>query len=149
VLCREEDEGWPFFFILKIPPNSFLGMARSGLVRAGMGLTRGGQSGKAGCLLRTSSSVILAPPVPRAAQWVHFSPSLSLPNSTRAVFLSATAKAGQPRAMSMSNVNPKQGTVTVTIIDPVTAKEGRTIHARIGASVLDVAQEHDMVCFYV
>jgi hypothetical protein len=46
----------------------------------------------------------------------------------------------------MSNVTPKQGTVTVKIIDPVTAKEGRQIQARIGASVLDVAQEHDMVC---
>ncbi len=123
-------------------------MVRSGLLRAGMGLTRGGWSGKSGCLLRKSSSVILAPPVPRAAQWVHFSASLSLHNSARAVSLPATAKAGQPRAMSMSDVAPKQGTVTVTIIDPVTAKEGRTIHARIGASVLDVAQEHDMVCFY-
>merc|ERR1712216_71494 len=48
------------------------------------------------------------------------------------------------RALSMSDVTPKEGTVAVTIVDPVTAKEGRLIHARIGASVLDVAQEHDM-----
>ena len=44
------------------------------------------------------------------------------------------------RALSMSDVTPKEGTVAVTIVDPVTAKEGRLIHARIGASVLDVAQ---------
>ena len=52
---------------------------------------------------------------------------------------------GQKRAMSMSEVSPQEGTVTVIIVDPVTAKEGRQIQARIGASVLDVAQEHDMV----
>ena len=47
--------------------------------------------------------------------------------------------------MSMSDVTPKEGTVTVTIIDPVTAKDGRQIQARIGASVLEIAQEHDLV----
>lgn len=50
----------------------------------------------------------------------------------------------QRRAMSMSDVTPKEGTVSITIIDPVTAKDGRTIQARIGASILDVAQQHDM-----
>lgn len=53
------------------------------------------------------------------------------------------ARVGRPpfsRALSMSDVTPKEGTVAVTIVDPVTAKEGRLIHARIGASVLDVAQ---------
>ena len=57
----------------------------------------------------------------------------------------AQARSQQVRGMAMSDVTPKQGTVTVTIIDPVTAKDGRQIQARIGASVLDVAQEHDMV----
>ena len=52
---------------------------------------------------------------------------------------------GQVRSMSMSEVTPKEGTVTVTIIDPVTAKDGRQIQARIGASVLEIAQEHDLV----
>lgn len=57
----------------------------------------------------------------------------------------AAARAQQMRGMAISDIKPKQGTVTVTIIDPVTAKDGRQIQARIGASVLDVAQEHDMV----
>jgi hypothetical protein len=55
------------------------------------------------------------------------------------------AQRGARRGLSMSEVIPKKGTVTVTVIDPVTAKDGREIQARIGASVLDVVQEHDMV----
>lgn len=58
----------------------------------------------------------------------------------------AQARSQHVRGMAMSDVTPQKGTVMVTIIDPVTAKDGRQIQARIGASVLDVAQEHDMVC---
>jgi len=76
--------------------------------------------------------------------------SLSAAPSAKAaqIFLRPFAPHKHQRAMSMSEVTPKEGTVGITIIDPVTAKDGRTIQARIGASVLDVAQEHDMVCFF-
>lgn len=59
--------------------------------------------------------------------------------------LAAPAQGGTWRALSMSDVTPKAGTVSVTIVDPVTAKDGKEVQARIGASVLDIAQEHDMV----
>jgi len=59
--------------------------------------------------------------------------------------LAARAQRGTWRTLTMSDVTPKEGTVAVTIIDPVTAKAGKEIQARIGASVLEIAQEHDMV----
>lgn len=100
-----------------------------------------GQAGRGAWFLGQKGVVLPAPAVQRAARGAHWSALRTFP----ACALQPGSNAGQQRAMSMSDVTPKEGTVTVTIIDPVTAKDGRQIQARIGASVLEVAQEHDMV----